>query len=81
MSDLVIDTDVVSVGVRQNDLFKQHYAPAIAGRRCFVSFMTIAEIQFGMLNRTWRVQEQQNMLQHLSRHYVQYGVTQRLCEA
>lgn len=53
MSSLVVDTDVVSLGFRQSDNFVQHYGPVLVGSRLIVSFMTIAELTFGALNRQW----------------------------
>lgn len=81
MSDLVVDTDVVSFGFRQTDLFVRHYGPAIQGNRAVISFMTVAEIEYGMLCRAWGQARQDEMRAFLQKHYVRYGVTHRVCEA
>jgi len=70
MSELVIDTDVVSFGFRQDALYTNKYGPAIQGSRAVISFMTLAELQFGMLNRRWGEKRQNAMLTHLRQHYM-----------
>jgi|GEM_PF-6370455 len=59
MGDLVVDTDVVSFGFRQTDLFVEHYGPALVGHRSIISFMTVAEILYGMHSRNWGQRKQQ----------------------
>ena len=46
MADLVIDTDVVSFGFRQEVIYTDLYGPAIQRHRPVISFMTLAELQF-----------------------------------
>lgn len=53
MPDLVVDTDVLSFGFRQEPIFVDRYGPAIEGSRAIVSFMTVAELAYGMLQRGW----------------------------
>jgi len=81
MSELVIDTDVVSFGFRQDALYTNKYGPAIQGSRAVISFMTLAELQFGMLNRRWGEKRQNAMLAHLRQHYVRCGVSTEICDA
>jgi len=80
MSDLVIDTDVVSFGFRQDALYANKYGPAIQGSRAVISFMTLAELQFGMLNRRWGKKRQSKMFAHLQQYYVRYGVSTEICD-
>ena len=54
MPDLLVDTDVLSAGFRFDSIFESFYGPAIQGHRTLVSFMTVAELEFGMLNRGGR---------------------------
>lgn len=79
MADLVVDTDVVSFGFRQDSRFVDMYGPAIQGHRLIISFMTIAELQYGAMNRRWGDQRIAALHAYLEKHYVRYGVTESLC--
>ena len=81
MASIVVDTDVVSYGFRQEPLFVQHYGPALQGSQAVISFMTVAEMRFGMLNRQWGEARQQALLSFLGKHFVRHGATERVCEA
>ena len=80
MADLVIDTDVVSFAFRQDSRFINHYGPAIEGHRLIISFMTLGELQFGVLNRGWGKQQRDKLTAHLQEHYVHYGVSREICD-
>lgn len=79
MADLLVDTDVVSLGFRFDPVFEQFYGPAIAGNRCVVSFMTVAELEYGTLNGRWGPDRMSRLRDYLSHHYVRYGVTENVC--
>lgn len=79
MADLVVDTDVVSFGFRQDARFLNAYGPAIQGHRLVISFMTVAELQFGALNRGWGVSRREELQHYLERHYVRYFATESMC--
>lgn len=81
METFVVDTDVVSFGFRQSPIFIEKYGPLLVGNRAVVSFMTVAEIRFGMLNRGWRKPRSEQMDHYIAKHFVRYGVTDRVCEA
>ncbi|QDV13232.1 hypothetical protein CA51_31200 [Rosistilla oblonga] len=68
MSALVVDTDVVSLGFRQSDNFVHHYGPALVGSRLIVSFMTIAELAFGALNRQWGPRKCNQLSEYMNHH-------------
>ncbi|QDV69657.1 PIN domain-containing protein [Rosistilla carotiformis] len=80
MSALVVDTDVVSLGFRQSDNFVHHYGPALVGSRLIVSFMTIAELAFGALNRQWGPRKCQQLSEYMNRHYVRFDQTEPMCQ-
>lgn len=79
MADLLVDTDVFSLGFRFDPLFDSFYGPAIEGHRTVVSFMTVAELEFGMLNRQWGERRTTALRKYLASHYVECGVTNRIC--
>ena len=77
MSDVVIDTDVVSF------LFKcvtraELYRPHLVGRRIVVSFMTAAELEAWVLIRKWGETRKARMREHL-RNLVTYPFERPLC--
>jgi len=79
MPDLLVDTDVFSAGFRFDKIFEEFYGPAIQGNRALVSFMTVAELEFGMLNRQWGEKRSQALREYLRENYLEYGVTGRIC--
>ena len=80
MAYIVVDTDVVSYGFRQDSRFLDFYGPRLQGSVGVVSFMTLAELKFGALNRNWGAKRQANLVAYLHQNYVQYGVSDRLCQ-
>ncbi|QDV61976.1 PIN domain-containing protein [Crateriforma conspicua] len=81
MADLVIDTDVVSYGFRLDPIFRDFYGPAIQGHRGVVSFMTIAELEYGVLHRGWGERRINEMRRYLAANYVDCGVTRQICDS
>ena len=79
MADLVVDTDVVSFGFRQDTRYVSFYGPAIQSHRAVISFMTVAEMRYGALNRNWGQKKTESLHRYLSQRYVQYGVTDEMC--
>ena len=64
MSNVVVDTDVVSF------LFKNHpiayqYLPDLAGRTPLVSFMTLAELDRWVLAARWGLARQKSLREYL----------------
>lgn len=78
---LVVDTNVVSYGFRQDPLFVGFYGPAIEGHEAVVSFMTVAEIEYGMMRRGWGVRQVQGLRDYLSGRYAVYGTSRELIDA
>lgn len=64
---VVVDTDVLSY------IFKRHpagapFIDALEGRRLVVSFMTVAEIELGMVAAAWGDRLRHRMRRHLHRY-------------
>lgn len=81
MKNLVVDTDVVSFGFRQDSRFVESYGPAIQGSDCLISFVTVAELHFWAENRTWGPAKKSQLDAYLDRYYFLYGVSTELCRA
>lgn len=79
MANLVVDTDVVSFGFRQDTRFVNDYGPSIQGHDCIVSFMTIAELNLWQASRQWGDRRRDGLAKYLNQHYFEYGVSSELC--
>jgi predicted nucleic acid-binding protein len=78
MTDYVVDTDIVSYGFRQDTRFA-FYRPLLIGNRAFVSFMTIAELDYWGASRNWGQRRKQQLESYVRRHFVMYAATRQLC--
>ena len=79
MSACVVDTDIVSYLFRNSpvaQLYRQH----VIGKVLIISFMTLAEIRFGMLQARWGARRAAAMETHL-KHFVLYTFDDDLCQA
>ena len=72
---LVVDTNIVSYGFRQEKIFVDFYGPAMVGHEAIVSFMTVAELEYGVRRRGWGEQRRKSLREYLDRNYVMYGVS------
>lgn len=72
MAAVVIDTDVVSYLFRRDNR-AQLYRPHLLGKAWTVSFMTVAEVEWGMLHRGWGAARRALMERHLQRFAVVYA--------
>ncbi len=52
MKSLVVDTNVVSYLLRGGPL-RDLYSKDLQGSRLCISFVTVAELRFGALNKKW----------------------------
>ena len=50
---IVIDTDVFGADLTPGSKLADLYEPIIVGRHAYISFQTVAELQFGALLRGW----------------------------
>lgn len=67
----VADTDVVSIiHNRDRDGRAAYYETELAGRRLIVSFQTLEEIRYGMLDRGWGARRRNEMERHLDQYEV-----------
>lgn len=80
MATLVVDTDVVSYGFRGDTRFS-YFAPKLVGQDAFVSFMTMAELDYWGLSRNWGAQRKRQLRTYVGQHFAMYPVTRRLCES
>ena len=78
MSAVLLDTNVVSYAARRDSRYEWHRPHVEANRPC-ISFMTVAEIHFGMRYARWGQNRERRMRQHLTRFEVIY-VDDPLCE-
>ena len=81
MAEMVVDTDVLSFGFRQDPLFVQFYGPVLQGNLAIISFMTVAELELGMRLRNWGQNRMHNLRAYLASHFVEYGVSKRVCQS
>jgi predicted nucleic acid-binding protein len=72
MEGTVIDTDVVSYLFRR-DPRAQLYRPHLLGKLWVISFMTLAEVEWGMLQRNWGQARRNRMEEHLQRFTIVYA--------
>ncbi|MEZ6127856.1 MAG: PIN domain-containing protein [Planctomycetaceae bacterium] len=77
MTDYVVDTDVISFFLR-HDSRAEPYRPYLEGVRPVISFMTLAEIQYGAARAGWGTTRTEQMLKHLQQCIV-FHETVELC--
>lgn len=77
MSDVVVDTDVVSF-LFKRDTRADLYKPHLVGHRPVLSFMTVAELELWALIRNWGGTNKARMRQHL-RNFITYPFDRALC--
>src|SRR5438445_774143 len=72
MAAVVVDSDIVSYQFKR-DSRAARYAPHLAGRQCFVSFITLAELDGWALERRWGTARRTKLNRHLRKFAVLYG--------
>lgn len=78
MTEIVVDTDVISFGFRNDSRFT-FYMAHMQGLRPLMSFMTRAEIDFGVIRRNWGPERRQRLEQYLSQYYSVIHSNDALC--
>lgn len=78
MSDLVVDTDVVSYGYRSSPEFA-FYEPHLKGNRAIVSFMTYAELLYGAALRGWGERRWEELRRYLLSNHTIFDTPMSLC--
>ena len=77
-SNIVVDTDAVSFLFR-GDSRCQFYLPYVLKHRSVISFMTVAELEYGTLRANWGESRRQLLADFLRRHFVIFNQTSDLC--
>ena len=77
-SNIVVDTDAVSFLFR-GDSRGQFYLPYVIKHRSVISFMTVAELEYGTLRANWGESRRQLLADFLRRHFVIFNQTSDLC--
>ena len=78
MTDIVADTDAVSFLFR-GDSREQFYLPYVLNHRCIISFMTVAELEFGVLRANWGEARRKLLTDFVRQHFVVFNQTDDLC--
>lgn len=77
-TDIVVDTDAVSFLFR-GDIRETFYLPYILNHRCIISFMTVAELEFGILRANWGEARRKSLTDFVREHFVIFNQTADLC--
>ena len=77
-SNIVVDTDAVSFLFRA-DSRERFYLPYVLKHRCVVSFMTIAELEYGVLRANWGEARRRALAEFVRKHFVIFHQTSDLC--
>lgn len=78
MTDIVVDTDVVSYGYRGSPEFA-FYEQHLVGNRAIVSFMTYAELLYGAASRGWGERRWEELRRYVLQRHVVYDSPMSLC--
>ena len=78
MTDIVIDTDAVSFLFR-GDSREEFYLPYVLSHRSVISFMTVAELEFGVLRANWGDARRKSLSDFVRQHFVVFNQTTDLC--
>lgn len=79
-SNIVVDTDAVSFLFR-DDSRQRFYLPYILNHRSVISFMTVAELEYGMLRANWGEARRRSLDDFVRKHFVVFNQTTDLCTA
>ena len=77
---ILVDTDVVSYGLRADPRFEQFYGPRLANSEPFVSFMTIGELEHGAALRNWGEKRLGKLRGYLSENFFSIMPTTDICK-
>tara|TARA_R110002049_G_scaffold309101_1_gene516861 strand:- start:3955 stop:4362 length:408 start_codon:yes stop_codon:yes gene_type:complete len=76
---VLVDTDVVSYGLRSDPLFDEFYGPALDHAEPYVSFMTIGELEHGAALRSWGERRTGEMRSYLKSRFTIIPSTTAIC--
>ena len=77
-SNIVVDTDAVSFLFRA-DSREKFYLPYVLKHRSVISFMTVAELEYGMLRANWGEARRRALGDFVRKHFVIFHQTADLC--
>jgi predicted nucleic acid-binding protein len=77
-TDIVVDTDAVSFLFR-GDSRIQFCLPFVLNHRSIISFMTVAELEFGVLRANWGESRRKSLADFVRQHFVIFNQTTDLC--
>jgi tRNA(fMet)-specific endonuclease VapC len=75
---VVVDTCVLSYLYNRHSL-AEAYRPHLMGNTTMISFMTLAELHYGALKRSWGEANQRRLLDYVRREYSVYPFNRDLC--
>ena len=78
MTDIVADTDAVSF-LFPGDSREHFYLPYALNHRCIISFMTVAELEFGVLRANWGEARRKSLTDFVRQHFIVFNQTDDLC--
>lgn len=78
MTDIVVDTDAVSFLFR-GDSRGDYYLPYVLKHRSIISFMTVAELEFGVLRANWGDARRKELADFVRQKFVIFHQTTELC--
>jgi predicted nucleic acid-binding protein len=76
--NIVVDTDAVSFLFRA-DSREKFYLPYVLKHRSVISFMTVAELEYGMLRANWGEARRRALRDFVRKHFVIFHQTADLC--
>jgi len=76
---VLVDTDVVSYGLRSDPLFQTFYGPALVGKQPLISFMTMGELEYGASLANWGERRIAALRTYLSSNFTDVVPTHAIC--
>src|SRR5215218_6357762 len=77
MPHVLVDTCVLSYLYNRHSL-AEAYRPHLMGNTTMISFMTVAELHYGALNRNWGDARYRDLMAYVRREYTVYPFNRRL---
>ncbi len=78
MPHVVVDTCVLSYLYNRHSL-AEVYRPHLIGKMTMISFMTVAELRYGVLKRNWNETNRRLLMDYVDREYTVYPFNRDLC--
>ncbi len=78
MPHVLVDTCVLSYLYNRHSL-AEVYRPHLMGNTTMISFMTLAELRYGVLKRNWGEANRRDLMDYVGREYSIYAFNRDLC--